>query len=493
MKKNAKILIASAAGIAVLGAATLALVLTKPIDDTAGSNTSSGSEKISVLSYKTDDILSLTIKNETDEFTIDRLGSEKWGTDGIPQEYANNDAYGNTMGKAGVIDAKMKVEDDAEDLAKYGFNEPTATIAMTFKDNKFEPVNCVIGMKNLGENAWYFKTEDSNTVYLVSDSSLKFAFSEELDYVQLATLVDSFDSENDIVNRIRIERPDLANDLVLDKLEEETDKEFQSVYVSYAMSSHNNILADDEKDMDIVYGMFGISASDVAVVKPTEDDKKKYGFDDPACVVTMVANEEEVTKLYIGDALYTVETDEETGKETKYVSGYYGMVTGKDVIYVFLPDSLPWLTIKPEDILYRLFLTPYIYYVDDVTVKDTDGKEYEFKIIGDADESKIEYNGEVVNRAKFKDFYQYLLSAYAEEIYIEDLTPDNKFVAGFTYDYREDDEGEDKVEFYSSEQDRTCIIVVNGDVRYKVRQMYATRLLQNLEALLSGGEILDEF
>ena len=491
MKKNAKILIASGAGIAVLGAATLALVLTKP-EDELSSSTSSSTEAISILSYKADDILSLTIKNETDEFTIDRLGSEKWGTDGIPQEYANNTAYGSTMEDAGAIDAKMKVEDDATDLEKYGFNEPTATIAMTFKDNKYEPVNCIIGMKNLGENAWYFKTEDSNTVYLVSNSALSFAFTEELDYVQLSTLVDAFDSENDIVNRIRIERPDLKNGLVLDKLEEETDKEFQSVYVGYAMSSHNNILADDEKDMDIVYGMFGISASDVVTVKPTEDDKKKYGLDDPYCTVTMVANEEEVTKLYIGDAVYTTETDEETGKETKYITGYYAMISGKDVIYVFAPDSLPWITIQPQDILYRLFLTPYIYYVDDVTVKDGDGKEYEFKIVGDADKSSIEYNGEAIDMAKFKEFYQYLLSAYAEEIYIEPLTPDNKFVGGFTYDYREDDEGEDKVEFYSSEQDRTCIIVVNGDVRYKVRQIYATRMLDNLKALLSGGDIMDE-
>lgn len=493
MKKNAKILIASAAGIAVLGAATLALVLTNPVDNTTSGISSEESKKVSVFSYKKDDILSLTIKNETDEFTIDRLGSEKWGTDGIPTELANNTAYGGTMEDAGVIEAKMKVEDDAQDLAKYGFNEPTATILMTFKDDKFEPVKCVIGMKNLGENAWYFKTEDSNAVYLVSDSKLKFAFTEELDYVQLSGFMPAYDSQNDSVDRVRIERPDFDKDLVLDKLPEQTDKEFVSVYVGYAMSSHNNVLADDEADMDIVYGMFELSAIDAVAVKPTDEDKKKYGIDSPSCTVTMVKNEKEVTKLYIGDALYHTEKDEETGKESKTIIGYYGMLSGRDAIYVFAPDSLPWLTIQPEDILYRLFLTPYIYYVDDVTVKDAEGKEYEFKIIGDADKNHIEHNGKTVERAKFTSFYQYLLSAYAEEIYNDPLTPDNKFIGGFTYDYREDDEGEDVVEFYSSEQDRTCIIVVNGDVRYKVRQMYGTRLMQNLEALLNGGEIYMDF
>ena len=62
MKKNAKILIASAAGIAVLGAATLALVLTNPVEDVTSSTSSEQSTKVSVFSYKTDDILSLTIK-----------------------------------------------------------------------------------------------------------------------------------------------------------------------------------------------------------------------------------------------------------------------------------------------------------------------------------------------------------------------------------------------------------------------------------------------
>ena len=118
---------------------------------------------------------------------------------------------------------------------------------------------------------------------------------------------------------------------------------------------------------------------------------------------------------------------------------------------------------------------------------------YDFKIVGDADNASFSYDGKEVDAAKFKSFYQYLLSAYAEQIYLDDLTDDNKFIAGITYDHREEGKENDAVEFYSSESDRTCIIVVNGDVRYKVRQIYATRLLENLNALLTGGEIVSEF
>ena len=492
MKKNTKIILGSVIGLAVLGAATLALVLTQPKDDNADSGTSSDTS-VSITDYETDDISTLTISNESGEYTINRLGKEKWGIDSIPEALANSSSYSNAMSSAGGMSAKQVVEEDAADLAKYGFDKPTATIKMAFKDNKADDITCLVGIKYEGENSWYVKTDKSNTVYLVSNSGVSFAMNDELSYVNKSTLVASYDSENDTVNRVRVERKDLEKDIVLDKLPEETEKEFSSTYVAYAMSSHNGILADDELDQKVVYGLYGISASGVFAVSPTDEQKKQAGLDDPDCTVTMVSNEDTVTKLTIGSAVYTVTKNDETGEEIKTITGYYGMLSDKDAIYVFSPDDLPWLTVTPENILYKLFLTPYIYYLDGVTIYDSDRKAYDFKITGDADNSSFSYDGKEVDSAKFKAFYQYLLSAYAEQIYLDDLTDGNKFIAGITYDHREEGKENDVVEFYSSESDRTCIIVVNGDVRYKVRQVYATRLLENLNALLSGGEIVSEF
>ena len=54
MKKNTKIILGSVIGIAVLGAATLALVLTQPESDNADSGTSS-SETVSVTDFNAHD------------------------------------------------------------------------------------------------------------------------------------------------------------------------------------------------------------------------------------------------------------------------------------------------------------------------------------------------------------------------------------------------------------------------------------------------------
>lgn len=274
MKKNTKIILGSVIGIAVLGAATLALVLTQPESDNADSGTSSN-KNVSVTDYTTDDISTLTISNESGEYTINRLGKEKWGIDSIPEALANSSAYSTAMSSAGGIGAKQIVEENATDLAKYGFDKPTATVKMTFKDNKAEDITCLIGIKYEGENSWYVKTDKSDTVYLVANSGVSFAMNSELSYVNKATLTAAYDSENDKVNRVRIERKDLDKDIVLDKLPEETEKEFSSTYVAYEMSSHNNILADDELDKEVIYGLFGISASDVFAVSPTDEQKSR--------------------------------------------------------------------------------------------------------------------------------------------------------------------------------------------------------------------------
>ena len=117
MKKNTKIILGSVIGLAVLGAATLALVLTQPKDDNADSGTSSDAS-VSITDYETDDISTLTISNESGEYTINRLGKEKWGIDSIPEALANSSAYSTAMSSAGGIGAKQIVEENATDLAK---------------------------------------------------------------------------------------------------------------------------------------------------------------------------------------------------------------------------------------------------------------------------------------------------------------------------------------------------------------------------------------
>lgn len=91
-------------------------MLTQPKDDTADSDTSSDTS-VSITDYETDDISTLTVTNESGEYTINRLGKEKWGIDSIPEALANSSSYSNAMSSAGGMSAKQVVEENATDLA----------------------------------------------------------------------------------------------------------------------------------------------------------------------------------------------------------------------------------------------------------------------------------------------------------------------------------------------------------------------------------------
>ncbi|MCH5324397.1 MAG: DUF4340 domain-containing protein [Eubacterium sp.] len=498
MKKNAKILLASAAGIAVLGVTVTALVLTAPRPEEETSSTPDIHESVDLFNYAADDISKLTISNENGEFAINRLGMEKWGIDEIPEDYANTAVYSTVMKNAAELTALQKVEENSGDLGKYGLDKPTSEFSLDFKDGKYDSIKCIVGNKNEGAGGWYFKLGDSDTVYLVNENDILFSQGKYLDYMLLSGFIPSFDGDNDVVSRLRISRKDLDRDIVLDKLPDaDPELENTNVYVGYEISSHHDVLADDEKDMGILYGLFELVASSAEAINPTAEQLAEYGLDDPYCSAGMVLNDE-VVKIDIGNAIYAVNS--ETGAVTDEITGYYGKLQGRDVVYVFPIDKLPWVKITVDDILYTQFLTPYIYNIDTVTFANGEGESHTVKIVGnDSDTATFTLDGEKqLYGPDFRSFYRYLLSCHAEKIYVGELTEDNTLIGSFEYKYRRSHDGTqgdgvDTVELYSSEEDLTCIIAVNGQVRYKVRRVYGVRYQTNFEAILNGGNIQEEY
>ncbi|MDE7233438.1 MAG: DUF1697 domain-containing protein, partial [Ruminiclostridium sp.] len=58
------------------------------------------------------------------------------------------------------------------------------------------------------------------------------------------------------------------------------------------------------------------------------------------------------------------------------------------------------------------------------------------------------------------------------------------------YVYADTSRGENVVKFYSSKDDRKVIINVNGKNLFKTKQIYMSRLFENVESYLNGGEIV---
>jgi hypothetical protein len=113
-------------------------------------------------------------------------------------------------------------------------------------------------------------------------------------------------------------------------------------------------------------------------------------------------------------------------------------------------------------------------------------------ISGDPSNHVFTFNGVQAEKEEaFKQLYQFLISASGNEIYLEDEK--DEFICSITYSYRDKTKNpkDDVVEFYHSHSDLKTIIFVNGNPAFKCRQMYVTRLLENIQAYLKGEEIID--
>lgn len=497
MKKNTKILIMSAIGLGVLVLVTVVLLLVSSMDsadnsstsDSNSSTTSTVDESLILANQKADNISTLTVKNAKDEYTIKRLGVDKWEITQLGEAPITDGAYSTSITAAAAITAKKLVEENVSDMAKYGLDKPQAEFTIVYKDDTAKTVTFIVGAEAPSESAYYFAEKDSKNVYIVATSALSFALNTKYSYIS-TTLTPAYDTEKaPVIDRIRIHRKDLDKDIVLDVIPEDPNADEDTIattYATYMFSSHNDVLADDEDIQYWIYGLYGLTATEALKANLSDEDKKEAGLDDPTAVISMVVGDK-LTKLTIGNPIYATTTDKTTGEETKAISGYMCVLEGIDVLYNIPVANLSWLTAKVDNAMYRIFLSPYIYYLNGVNVKTADG-EYKFTVTGDADESSFALNGEKIDSAKFKSFYQYLISAAAEELYLEDIKDTDTFVATITYDYKDKEKTDDVVSLYIS-SDRKCIITVNGATRYKCRQIYATRFLENIATITSGGDI----
>ena len=95
----------------------------------------------------------------------------------------------------------------------------------------------------------------------------------------------------------------------------------------------------------IMYGMWGLTAADVAAVHPTEEDFKQYGLDDPFCTVDIDA---ELQNYHLDIGNVAAYKHDETGSETSDPAQFYCYYRGIDLIYVFDASEVPWTSFMPH-------------------------------------------------------------------------------------------------------------------------------------------------
>ncbi|MCL2633818.1 MAG: DUF4340 domain-containing protein [Oscillospiraceae bacterium] len=488
MNKNVKIIIFSGLGVVILGLTVLVLTLTQPKEEPPPPPVEPINTETIFTAQNPEDVVSIHVTNRKDEGYTVIFDNSIYG--GYVKEIADKGAIvpystqmlTNMADYVSGLSSKMTVEEDAQVTSKYGLLAPKAEVTVLFKDNT--EISFLVGDETPAGLTVYFKTTDNNNIYAVSSYLVNYFLNDRYHWIERKLVADYDTANAPAVTRITIQRQDLDEPIWIESLPERPFEESRT-FNTHKMITPISIELEQEKNIPIVYGIFGLTARNAAWAGLEERDYELAGLNDPYCYI----------EVRSGGKLYTLTIGNAAGEIDEFgierIVGWYGICSEvPDVLYLFDPTSLPWVYIMPEDIMAELFLMPYVYSVEQLII-ETAGHTLTFDIFGDSDNHAIVYNGTtLIYENAFTDLYRFLVGARGTEIFMEEY--DGAVIARITYRYHNDLFPDDVIEYLEA-PDRRSVIRLNGENIYKCNYMYTARLLENVDAFVNGTEIKQDW
>ena len=488
MTKRVKSLLVIGIFILSMAVVMLLLVLTQPKgdteEDTSKTNTSSG---LSIVNYQRDDVSTVTIRNEYGEFTVKNTPS------GFTIEefagFRQNSTIMSAMARcASSLSGRALVEENAAELGKYGLADgsPVAECEVTLYDGT--NYTLYFGINAPDGETRYVRRADSKDVYTAVLNSTGYFYYDSSDYLSLV-VTDELTNNNTAptIDWMTVTRKDLDYDI---RFEDDT-KNYAIDEVS--MPSSQVMIEPVYAHLDItnsnavLYGIWGLTAADIACVHPTEEDLAKYGLDDPFCTVDYDC-ELQNYHMDIGNVA-SYELDD-TGAETSVPATYYCIYRGIDIVYIFETSEIPWVSFMPIDILSSSMTGNYIYNIDhmDIEFYEPEQASYHFEISGNEEDAIVYCNldgNDNYESDDFKALYLFILRCPIDDIYFID-PPDDALIARIEIICREG-YGQDIIEFYDIGANRVAI-KLNGRTSFSQPRGYLNVLKQNIDAFKGGAK-----
>ena len=514
MTKSVKAVVIASAVLLVLGAALLVLLLTKPKPGDADSGQSGeiaspNRSNTYIVDKKADAVTSIKVENAEGTFSFTRQkrvvsttnesgtvtsSDEYYWTSsdlkGVPQ---NDITVRNFIASLSSLLENSRVEDEPTDLEKYGLANPQSTAYLEFDDGT--SIKMLFGIQNPADSgSIYFKTDPGDAVSLVNYYAASATLSDARQFAELS-MTESYDSEgSNPLKSLRVTRSDLETPIEIRYMSELEELAGNEDIVVSTFNTHRFVEPltaeiDVTKGRDVCYKIYGLRMSACEYLEQTEENLKKCGLDEPHTTVEFSFGGKEY-ELRIGGAIREeiaggVTSD---GAPLSTVTGFYAILKGVPGIYSLARSDAPWVTFKVSDMISRRPLSPYIYSAKSIDVTVPDGT---FKFEIDGENKEFFCNGKQLLSKEFRNFYQFLIASVGEEVYSGTVIGEPYVSVTFTYisDYY-DVYGtqSDTISYYESD-DRKCIVVLNGEPIFKVRKTYADRFINNIDALINGGEV----
>ncbi len=510
MSKKIRQLIVLLVVVVLIGAMTIALALI-PVNDSGNGtssdlgSSSSGSGKAEYLyQYKEDEVKAFTLKNENGTFRFTawynedqkRMNYQIVGYEGI-------DFLDSMPGKVAAFAEELQVIrwiGEKENLSDYGLTEENAMrLQASYTDGT--SVDILIGDSlNSNEKHRYAVEAGKNKVFVVEVEQLLTISAKTL-LPSLLLSIQAIDAEENLMApdfySIRISGRDHKKPLEIFRVDQlkdidESNPLNNAVYYIADGNAKHPVLP--EATNTFLSDMCLIQSTGVAAIKPTDAQKKQYGFDDPIVleVQVLAAVNEDGTPKQIDDYKIYI------GKIEKKVA--YAMVPEREVIYEIDPNCIKALTMEAyemrEKVLYMLSGTA----IQELKVTGN-GKVYDFireriknESVNSATgetvvkyEYKTYYNDELL--AQYNNFYAQFLAAFTEGPVTETTQKGELLLQMDIKHFEEMSKDATQIRIYACEDERRVLYEADGVLLGYARKTWANKVLSDVEDLIQGKKI----
>lgn len=488
MSKKIKALIFGGIAVVVLAAVAIVLVVTAPGSDEESSLAST--DAIPLIDELSSDVDSLYVKNSTGEYTIETIGEDLWRIKDISDFKSLDYLYQQTLSNLCTFSALEVIEENCTDLDRYGLADPYISFVMKFTNGNTYSFH--IGSKTADGENYYLIKDGETDVYLITATSITNLLLSKYSYLD-TEIIPSFDEEDSeavpYVNSVKISRPDLPYEIVMEEVEEGELGENPTSQSYLVMRQPQYARLDESKLQTLIFGNFGLAATDVVKANITDEDLTEYGFDNPTAVYEMTYDDNTTVKLTLGAGFNSADGYQK-GQEVSAskIDSYYLIREDVDQIYVVSADSIEWEDVQPKDFISSTVVMPNIL---DIEGFDVNVKGQENKIVltpGDDEDDSSTYtatlNGASVDMDQCRNYLQLLMLTNATDIYTGEIKGTEQL--SITYHYKNGVTA--TVRFYVDE-DNTTYITVNDTGKFIGRVGLINKVASETEKLKNGETV----
>ncbi|MBQ5596950.1 MAG: hypothetical protein IIU66_00485 [Clostridia bacterium] len=528
--------IISISSLALLTAVVLVVVMfviPKGGDDNETIDTSSVATKteFEVMTVKPADIKQVTVKNDSDNFTlIPKETTDSEGNTGyawLAKGYEHIDFTTPAYMIDAIINVKALKKFDIDEAAivnaesdttasdstssgdtesgandPYGFGKPYSVLKVELNDGGGYKVT--VGSVSPDKSGRYinisgdgdFKKHEK-TAYLVDTSVINCVGNSLLNSVNMisAPAITSSGGNDEYFDSGELIKFDEL--LIGGRLHKNTIKVIcpsdDLSLLSYMIEEPNEQAANDESVNSILGIVGGVYNSGAYVLDYTSSDIKQYGLDNPYLTYYI-----KVGDRYIDMKISELQDDGYYAYTVNYSNDGGKTVVDKNIIYKLNAEGYEYFELKSEEIFFEKLFIEYVKYVESMsvtvsgeptrtfTLDHEEGNEAHFTVTTE--------KGKEIDEDEFCYYYARLLYLTALENDDTDYAVGDDFVIKFKISYTTEGKADDEIVIYPYDKNvRRYVYKLNGNGTALVSKTLVEDLINCLEPLASGKSIGNKY